>query len=188
MWPIQMKMTPEFDDAPDFIRHVEQVVNGVVRRHLPETLVLIKINNWFGSNWLGFSGKALGALGVWNKPRNEPADNIRIPPFVPSRVVSQRSFAAPTYEEVANGKPIHTQMPSNRALLRKAATAAPGTALVWYSGNSGTVGRGAVMAYVPVSDSYWPWYAALETGDPWRVTETWDIKREDLSKLMEQGS
>jgi hypothetical protein len=21
-------MTPEFDDAPDFIRHVEQVVNG----------------------------------------------------------------------------------------------------------------------------------------------------------------
>ena len=96
-----MKMTPEFDDAPDFIGHVEQVVNGVVRRHLPETLVLIKINNWFGSKWLGFSGKALGALGVWNKPRNEPADNIRIPPFVPSRVVSQRSFAAPTYEEVA---------------------------------------------------------------------------------------
>ena len=68
-------MTPEFDDAPDFIGHVEQVVNGVVRRHLPETLVLIKINNWFGSKWLGFSGKALGALGVWNKPRNEPADN-----------------------------------------------------------------------------------------------------------------
>jgi len=44
------------------------------------------------------------------------------------------------------------------------------------------------MAYVPVSDSYWPWYAALETGDPWSVAETWDIKREDLSKLMEQGS
>lgn len=183
-----MKMTPEFDDAPDFIGHVEQVVNGVVRRHLPETLVLIKVNNWFGSNWLGFSGKALGALGVWNKPRNKPADDIRIPPFVPSRVVWQRSFAAPTYEEVSNGKPIHSKMPSNRALLRKAATAAPGAALVWYSGNSKTAGRGAVMVYVPVSDSYWPWYAALETGDSWRITETWDIKREDLSKLMEQGS
>jgi hypothetical protein len=36
----------EFDDAQDFIRHVEQVVNGVVRRYSPETLVLIKINNW----------------------------------------------------------------------------------------------------------------------------------------------
>src|ERR1700730_2686694 len=28
----------------------------------PETLVLIKIDNYFGSKWLGFSGKALGAL------------------------------------------------------------------------------------------------------------------------------
>ena len=121
-------------------------MNGIVRRHSPETLVLIKINNWFGSNWLGFSGR--GALDVWNKPRNEPSDNVRIPPFVPSRVVSQRSLAAPNYEEVANGKPIHTQMPSNRALLRKAATAAPGTALVWYGGNSRTAGRGAVMATV----------------------------------------
>jgi hypothetical protein len=48
--------------------------------------------------------------------------------------------------------------------------------------------RRGLMAYVPVSDSYWPWYAASETCDPWRVTETWDIKREDWSKLMEQGS
>ena len=48
--------------------HVERAVNGVFRRHSPETGVLVKINNWFGSNWLGFSGKALGAVGVWNKP------------------------------------------------------------------------------------------------------------------------
>src|SRR5260370_2493136 len=113
VWLIQMKMTPEFDDAQDFIRHVEQVVNGVVRRYSPETLVLIKINNWFGSKWLGFFCKALGALGVWNKPRNEPADNIRIPPFLPSRVLSQRSFAAPTHDEVSHGKTMHTQLPSN---------------------------------------------------------------------------
>jgi hypothetical protein len=183
-----MKITLEFDDAPGFIRHVEHAVNGVFRRHSPETGVLVKINNWFGSNWLGFSGKALGALGVWNKPHNQPADNIRIPPFVPTRVVSQRRFAAPTYEEVVSGKPIHIRVPSNLALLRKAATAEPRTALLWYSGNSRTAGRGAIMAYVPIGNSYWPWYAALETGDPWRVTETRDTKREDLSKLVEEGS
>ena len=137
-----MKITLESDDAPDFIRHVEHAVNGVFRRHSPETGVLVKINNWFGSNWLGFSGKALGALGVSNKPHDQPADNIRIPPFVPTRVVSQRRFAAPTYEEVASGKPIHIRVPSNLALLRKAATAEPRTALVWYSGNSRTAGRG----------------------------------------------
>jgi hypothetical protein len=183
-----MKISPEFDDAPDFIRQVERVANGVIRSHAPETLVLIKIDNWFGSKWLGFSGKALGAVGVWNKPYNRPADKIRIPPFVPNRVVSQRRFGGPAYEEIDSGKPIHKQIPSDLALVRKAATTEPTAALVWYSGNSEATGRGAVMVYVPVGDSYWPWYAALKMGEPWRVTETWDIKREDLSGLMEQGS
>jgi hypothetical protein len=183
-----MRITPEFDDAPDFIGEVERVANGVIRRHAPETLVLIKIDNWFGSKWLGFSGKALGAIGVWSKPYNRPADNITIPPFVPNRVVSQRRFAAPAYEEIDGGKPIDKSIPSDLALVRKAALAEPMTALVWYSGNSQAAGRGAVMVYAPVGDSYWPWYAALETGEPWRVTETWDIKREDLSGLMDEGS
>jgi len=40
-----MNVTFEIDDAPDFVRHVEQVANGVNRRHAPETLVLIKIDN-----------------------------------------------------------------------------------------------------------------------------------------------
>lgn len=183
-----MKMTPEFDDAPGFIGHVEQVVNGVVRRHLPETLVLIKINHWFGSNWLGFSGKALGAIGVWHNPSYHPANIVRIPPFVPNRVVSQRRFSAPTYEEIDCGKPIHRRMPSRLALNRTVATAAPKSALIWYSGESKVTGRGAVMAYVPADEFYWLWYAAFETGESWSVTETLDIKRQDLSKLMEQGS
>ena len=33
-----------------------------------------------------------------------------------------------------------------------------------------------MMAYVPAGDSYWLWYAALETGESWSVTETLDIK------------
>src|SRR6266481_4805030 len=86
----KMKIILESDDAADFIRHVEHAVNGVFRRHSPETGVLVKINNWFGSNWLGFSGKTLGALGDWYKPHNQPLDNIRIPPVVPARVVLQR--------------------------------------------------------------------------------------------------
>jgi hypothetical protein len=188
LYLMRMKIRPEFDDAPDFITRVQQAVNGVLRRHEPETLVLVKIDNWFGSNWLGFSGKALGAVGVWDKPYNRPADNIKIPPFVPNRVVSQRRFARPSYEEIDGGKPIHTQIPSDLALTRKANTAVPEAALVWYSGNSKATGRGSVMAYVPVGGSYWPWYAGLLAGEPWRITETWDIKREDLSHLMQQGS
>jgi hypothetical protein len=183
-----MKITPEFDDAPDFVTKVEQAVNGIIRRHAPETIFLIKIDNFFGSKWLGFSGKFMGALGSWHKPYNKPADDIRIPPFVPSRVVSQRRFAAPSYEEIDCGEPIHKRIPSRLALRRKAAAVEPRASLLWYSGDSKASGRGSVMAYVSVGDSYWPWYAALEAEETWRVTETWDIKREDLSSLLELGS
>jgi len=37
-----VKVAPEVDDAPDFIRYVERRVNGVSRRHGPDTIALIK--------------------------------------------------------------------------------------------------------------------------------------------------
>jgi hypothetical protein len=79
-------------------------------------------------------------------------------------------------------------MLSRVALKRKVAAAAPRSALLWYSGESKATGHGAMMTYVPAGDSYWLWYAALETGDSWSVTETLEIKRDDLASLMEQGS
>src|SRR5262249_38321002 len=124
----RMRITPEYDDAPDFIRQVEQVANGIIRRHASETLVLVKIDNSFGSKWLGFPGKALGAIGVGFNPSYHPANIVRIPPFVPNRVVSQRRFSSPGYEEVDCGKAIHRRMPSRIALNRTAATAAPKSA------------------------------------------------------------
>jgi len=50
------------------------------------------------------------------------------------------------------------------------------------------MGAGAVMAYIPADDSYWLWYAAVETGESWSVTETLDIRRDDYESLMKQGS
>jgi hypothetical protein len=58
----------------------------------------------------------------------------------------------------------------------------------WSGTESKATGRGAVMAYVPAGDSYWLLYAALETGESWSVTETLDIKRDELASLMEQAS
>jgi len=183
-----MNIIAQSDDALEFVQQVEQVANGVILRHAPVALVLVKIDNWFGSNWLGFSGKAVGAIGIWNKPYNRPADDLRIPPFVPNRVVSQRKFSKPTYEEVDEGGPIHRKVGGGDALRRKIAKEAPGTAFVWYSGNSKAAGRGAVMVYAPVGASCWPWYAALDTGEPCRVTGPRDIKRDDLASLMGRGS
>src|SRR5215467_316509 len=146
-----IRIQPEPGDAPEFVSHVEAVVNGILRRHAPRELILIKINNWFGVKWLHFSGKALGALGVWKS-------DLTIPPFVPNRVISQRRFAAPDYTESERGDLIHIAIESDEARKRRVNDVAHGAALVWYGAGSDQARRGAIMAYVPVGDSYSPWY------------------------------
>ena len=179
-----MNIRPQPDDSPEFVSLVEHAVNEILRRYSLKTLVLIKIDNWFGSRWLGFEGKALGLVGVALNTNKSLAGRIVIPPFVPERVLSQRRFVAPEFDEVEAGQPIHKHIPSGQALLRKAALAAPDTALVWYSGKSKVNGRGSLMSYLSLDSAYWPWFVELEQGDPWRVTEIRGIKADDFSSLI----
>jgi hypothetical protein len=183
-----MKIAPQFGDDPEFVRQVELAINGVLRRCSPASLALIKIDNWFGSRWFGFRGKALGALGVTIRPAYHDQERLGVPPFVPERVVSQRRFAGPAFEEIDRGKPVHLHLSSSFALQRKVAMEEPEAALAWYSGNSMANGRGALMVYVPVVTSYWIWFVELERAQPWRITEARGIKPEDLSRLTEEGS
>jgi hypothetical protein len=182
-----MKILPQPDDAPEFVEQVACAMNSVLRRYSPASLVLIKIDNWFGKRWLGFSGKFIGIAGVTFKVHSHPTNHISIPPFVPERVVLQRRFTAPDYEEVDAGESVQKQMPSKDALRREAALAFPETALAWYSGNSKANGRGALMVYLPINASFWCWYVGLENATTWRVTECWGIKHEEYAGLIEEG-
>jgi hypothetical protein len=183
-----MKIEAQFDDEPEFIRQVELAVNGALHRYPPESFVLIKIDNWFGSRWLGFSGKALGALGLTIKPSYRNHKHLMIPPFVPERVLSQRRFIAPAFEEIDAGKPVHIHVPSRIALRRKVAVEEPNTALAWYSGKTKENGRGSLMVYLLVGDAYWAWFVELERKEPWRITEAREIKPDDFTRLMEEGT
>src|SRR5687767_7333422 len=77
---------PEVTDDPGYLDWVEATVVGVEEAiKTTDQTYVVKIDNWFGKRWLGFSGKTLGAAGV----RKE---KLTLPPFIPSRVVSQRRF------------------------------------------------------------------------------------------------
>jgi hypothetical protein len=65
-----MNILPEKNDADSFIAQVDALANGIFRAHTPDILILVKVNSWFGSRWLGFSGKILGTLGVWQSVRS----------------------------------------------------------------------------------------------------------------------
>lgn len=106
-----MNITPDPQDADAFTHEVEAVANGLMRVHAPRSVHLIKVSSWFGFKWLGFSGKALGAVGVWREP-------VTVPPFVPSRIVSQRRFASPNYLEGEEGAPVHMKVSGTKALRR----------------------------------------------------------------------
>lgn len=173
-----MRIVADTDDAPEFVGLIERICLGILDRYSPKEFVLVKIDNWFGSKWLGFSGKALGALGIWHK------GEIRIPPFIPNRVLSQRRFSGTTYKEVDVGEPVHKFIRSMHALRRKASLCAPETCLAWYSGNSAISDRASLMVYVPSSEGDWAWYAGWQKSGSWVIRESWDIKPEQITQLL----
>jgi hypothetical protein len=186
-----MEITPQIGDAPEFVQRAEDAVNGILRLHLPEALLLIKTDNWFGFKWLGFSGRKFigrfARLPVWHLRQYRLTKEIRIPPFVPERILSQRRFAAPDYNETDAGEAIHKRVRSGLAIRRTASTEAPKTAFVWYSGNSAANERGALMAYIPVEESYWAWYAAFESGKTWKLGKTLLVDPEWFEQLSHCG-
>lgn len=175
-----MQIIPEQDDAHDFVALVEQSVNGILRQNAPSSLVLIKVDNWFGPKWLDFSGKILGAIGVWQR-------KLTIPPFVPNRIVSERRFVAPVYSETAMPTPIHLCIPSKVARTRSVSDVAPGAALIWFSGDSKNSGRGSVMSYVPAGESYWSWYVGYAKRESWRVVKTLELKPSIANSAIPAG-
>jgi len=176
-----MEIVPEETDSSEFLAIVQAVVNGLLLERKPPFIFLIKIDNWFGPRWLEFSGKVLGALGVW---RSAPT----LPPFVPKRVVSEKKFIAPSYGGAKHDAPLHRKVPSSYAVTRKVAELAPKGILVWYSGASRISGRGSVMAYVPGAQSYWNWYAGWTSREAWRLGTVVGAQKAELEQLIKHGT
>jgi len=166
-----MRFVPDNDDAPEFLAEVQALTDGLLQAFAPPAIVVIKIDNYFGKKWLHFSGKALGAVGVWKK-------RLNVPPFVPNRVVSQSAFTGRTYDEAISTNPIHIHTESTNALRRYVADVAHGSAIVWYSGQSKKSGHGSMMAHFPTADGYWPLYVHWVNRGSWRVVESFEITYE----------
>jgi hypothetical protein len=58
--------------------------SGARSRSSPRELHLVTIDGWFSQRWLDFSHKELGAVRFATM-------DLRVPPFVPSRVLTTRA-------------------------------------------------------------------------------------------------
>jgi hypothetical protein len=133
-------------DSAEFIGKARALAVGVARDYEPARLYIIRIDNWFGPRWMHFAGTFTvgkhASIGVHKAP-------LHVPPFVPSRVVGQRVFVGPDYEETVAAAPLHIECPSKRALQRQIADVDKDAAFLWFSGESEAQKRGSVMVYLP---------------------------------------
>lgn len=161
---------------------------GILAHHGPSRLRLLHVDNWFGPKWLGFSGKVLGALGIW---RDE--QDLTLPPFVPARILAEELWAAEPAAELGYGKvavdgSIHRRQTSGANLKRLAASVAPGEALVWYSGNTVANQRGSLMAYIPTNDGYRTFYVQWLANPEWTVSQTKGLSPDDFQVLLNDAT
>jgi hypothetical protein len=139
-------------DSAEFIEKARALAVGVAQDYEPARLYVIRIDNWFGPKWMRFAGK----FTVGTRIRGFPTvavgvhkTRLHVPPFVPSRVVAQRVFVGPGYEETVAAVPLHIECPSIQALTRRIADVDKDAAFLWFSGESETQKRGSVMVYLP---------------------------------------
>jgi len=168
-------------DASSYVRAVEQIINATIQKNKSEELMVVKIDNWFGSRWLDFSGKIMGLAGVCKQRRT-------VPPFVPARVISQRRFSMSTRQEVSAGEPLHIGVTGGKSLTRYLDLIEPRASLVWYWGRTAENKRGSVMVYVPSQEGYFTWYASLAAGDDLKVVECHGITAAELACLLNPES
>ncbi|MGA3011406.1 MAG: hypothetical protein ABSD72_14200 [Terracidiphilus sp.] len=141
-------------DSPEFIEKARALAIGVARDFEPARLYVIRIDNWFGPRWMLFAGKFTAGARLRGFPTaaiGVHKTRLHVPPFVPSRVVGQRVFVGPDFEEAVAAAPLHIECLSKQSLTRRIADIDKDAAFLWFSGESESQKRGAVMVYLPVT-------------------------------------
>ena len=171
-----LDLAAQEDDDIEFIDNVKSCLRWIVIENRPPEVYLIKVDSWFGSRWCDFSGKAIGSIGSWRT-------KLTLPPFVPHRVVWERKFEAPRYDQIPIRRLLHVHATSAQAQLRRVSEIAPKASFVWFSGKSKQNGRASLMAYVKDNSSYWTWYTGWNGENGWRICETNGISVEKFAAL-----
>jgi hypothetical protein len=166
-------------DDPAFLEIVSRITNSALQQTKANRLYLVRLDNWFDHKWLGYSGGNEHRKGALGGP------DLRIPAFVPNRVVAETLWVRKdeSYEPTLIPTPLHRKRFGDYADSLRVSQVSQGAVFVWYSANSGPNGRGSVMAYFPVEHHYWAWYAAF-ISKPWRPSKLVQIDASAIDELL----
>jgi len=173
--PNMVELPTSREDAAPFTTRVQAIVRGLATRYQPEYLITVRIRDWFGPKWVGYTAGTPDAAGE-HKPQ------ISLPPFVPNRVLQQDRFHAPAYERVDAGPTLARRTLSADVHSLHARAVVPNTVLCWYNDGSAVSGQGALLVYVPRPETWWVWYVGWKSPE-WHPTTLRGISRAELSDL-----
>lgn len=180
-----IQLEADDSDAPGYIEEAQTAIRGAAGDYRTREVYIVKINNWFGPRWLGFSHKILGVAGV------HLVEDFVVPGFVPARVLSETAFvqdASGNYTEAELKQPIHVDQMGSMNRCRRVATTFPDATLFWWTACTKKNRKGALMCYHPKANGDEGWYVGFSSNGSWRVSETVGISRESFRAIRQHGA
>jgi hypothetical protein len=177
--PVQYMITLEPSEKIDysFVAIVERVLNNTLQLHQPAEVYLVQIDNWFDHKWLEFDTSRIDTDDLGWRAK------LRLPPFEPSRVVSQLHFqkhsSEPLLYEGSSSNPLHI-LSSNRTLAQICSSGA----FVWYSYVGNRSDQGSLMVYLNNDGKGSAWYASFTKNPDWQVNKMKGASKQELTDLM----
>ncbi len=176
-----VKLTTKENDDPLFIELVSRILNGAIRCYKPTEIYIVQIDNWFDHRWRAFSGKSVGAVGVWNSV-------LTVPPFEPNRVVNQLYYRAeksnPDVYLLQPSQPLHLHQWSGSNLQRFPKQITESGLFAWYNSGTKNNGVGSLMAYDLGKDVESSWYISFSKDREWKINKVQNISKQEISGMM----
>lgn len=166
------------DSGFEFI--VDGAVNSAVHRGNPGEVYVVEMDGWFDYKWQKFSGTVMHEVAIWS-------DTLTVPPFHPSRVLSEKYFRLipelGLYER-APAKPLHIHQASAQNLQRAIRDISSSGIFVWYSRINKDSDRASLMLYAIDSDNASGWYAGFAKEEKWRLSQVKGASRRAVKALV----
>lgn len=168
-------------------------MSGFIAKNTPLDWYIFEIDNWFDAKWLKFSGKTLGALGVWKS-------DTTIPPFNPNRITRWAQFEKNNrdgkwfYKKVSSPDQIHIHQSSGENLNRKISHFTKDGMFIWYSGNTEDNAFGSILIYLIKEKKTRQLYICLKDNKKqnnqdsiWIIHKNIGITQQELENLIDLG-
>jgi hypothetical protein len=174
-------ITPTGNDDSGFVLLANRLVDAAIAGLRPAEVHLIQIDRWFDAKWLKFSGKVLGALGLWKR-------QITIPPFHPNRVLSEIHLSAATDSDAfvpTPAAPLHIAQQSTDNHTRFISRVSPSAIFFWYSSSTVALDRASTMLYRTDQDEVFTWYASFRKTPAWKLDRHRGISPVEVQHLLQ---